>query len=118
GSSWNVCHEEPVGHPLLEGLEDTSFYCVVCPGDVASPACEAKDAALTFHEPVAPHHARSGAASTRRGTHHAIGTARRCRPNPHACLRLITSAQLCSPRGLKIILRRQLLANAAIARCA
>ena len=32
------------------------------------------------------HHARSGAASTRRGTHHAIGTARRCRPNPHACL--------------------------------
>jgi hypothetical protein len=72
---------------------------VVCSGDVVSPACEAKDAALTFHEPVAPHHARSGAASTRRGTHHAIGTARRCRPNPHACLRLITSAQLCSARG-------------------
>jgi hypothetical protein len=28
----------------------------------------AKDAALTFHEPVALHHAHSGGASTRRGT--------------------------------------------------
>jgi hypothetical protein len=39
-------------------------------------------AALTFHQPAPPHHARSGAASTRRGTHHAIGTARSVPPEP------------------------------------
>jgi hypothetical protein len=55
----------------------------------------AKDAALTFHEPVALHHAHSGGAWTRRGDKpYAMGNPRGCRPNHRAMLELIVAPAL------------------------